>query len=144
MTTKLILAFTVAAFALAGGSLAAPRNAFAEDGKPAATLSNSSADDKDNKDKRRDRGYGYDWRSVYHSYRDRYEPDSRRYRNQDWTSAKHREGDHPRRKAKNDDADRGYDWRSVYRSYRDRHDHDWTDAERRDRDHPRRNRKDDD
>ena len=71
MTTKLIFAFTVAAFVLAGGSLAAPGNAFAEDGKPAATLSNRNADDKD---KRRDRGY--DWRSVYRSYRDRYEPDS--------------------------------------------------------------------
>jgi hypothetical protein len=30
---------------------------------------------------------GYDWRSVYHSYRNRYEPDSRRYRNQDRTNA---------------------------------------------------------
>ncbi len=119
MTTKLILAFTVTAFALAGGSLAAPGNAFAEDGKPAATLSKPNADDKD---KRRDRGY--DWRSIYRSYRDRYEPDSRRYRNQDWSNAEHREGDYPRRKAKNDDADRGYDWRSVYHSYRDRYEPD--------------------
>jgi hypothetical protein len=116
MTTKLILAFTVAAFALAGGSLAAPGNAFAEDGKPAATLSNPNADDKD---KRRDRGY--DWRSVYRSYRDRYESDSRRYRNQDWSNAERREGDHPRRKAKNDDADHGYGWRH---SYRDRYEPD--------------------
>jgi hypothetical protein len=139
MTTKLILAFAVAACALAGGSLAAPRNAFAEDGKPTATQSNPNADDKD---KRRDRGY--DWRSVYRSYRDHYEPDSRRYRNHDWTNAAHRDGDPPRRNRKDDDADRGYDWRSVYHSYRDRYDHDWTNAERRDRDHPRRNRKDDD
>lgn len=139
MTTKLIVVFTVAALVLAGGSLAAPSNAFAEDGKPAATLSNPDAD---HKDKRRDRGY--DWRSFYNYYPDRNEPNSRRYRNQDWTNAEHRERDHPRRKAKNDDANRGYDWRSNYHSYRDRYDHDWTNTERRDRDHFRRNRKDDD
>jgi hypothetical protein len=67
-----------------------PGNALAEDCKPAATLSNP---DPDHKDKRRDRDY--DRRSVYHSYRDRYEPDSRRYRNQDWTNAQPRDRDHP-------------------------------------------------
>jgi hypothetical protein len=87
MTTKLILALTVAAFALAGGSLAAPGNALAEDGKPDATLSNP---DPDHKNKRRDRGY--DWRSVYHSYRDRYD--------HDWTNAERRDREHPRRLAR--------------------------------------------
>jgi hypothetical protein len=135
MTTKLILAFTVAAVAFAG-SLAAPGNAFADDGKSTAIVSNRDAD---HKDKRRNRGY--DWQSVYHYYRGRYEPDDRRYRDHGWTTTEQRDRDHPRRRRKGDDTDAEYDWKSVYHSYRDRYDHDWTYG---DRDHPRRKRKDDD
>jgi hypothetical protein len=128
MSAKLIAAFALVAFALAGGSLGVPGKASAEDGKAAAT---PSSPDPDHKDKRRKRNY--DWSSAYHYYRDRYEPDHERHG--DRTGAK------PSVKAttkestktvrrKGDDTDRGYDWRSAYRRYSDR---DWTDRERRDR-----------
>jgi hypothetical protein len=132
MTTKLILAFTVVAVAFAG-SLTARTNAFAQDGKTTAIASNGDAD---HKDKRRDRGW--DWQSVYHNYRGRYESDDRRYRNYGWTTNERRDRDHPRRMRKEDNTDAGYDWKSVY--HRDRYDFDWTYG---DRDHPRRKRKDD-
>jgi hypothetical protein len=127
MTPKLIVTFTVAAFALAGTTLAAPGNAFAEDGSPAATPSNHDPDQKEKRRKRR-----YDWTSMYQGYR-----------NYDWTNAERHDRDRPRRKQKDNDTDRGYDWRSFYHYTRDRGDADWTNA-RQDRDRPRRKRKDDD
>ncbi len=108
MTTKPILAFAVTALALAA-SLAAPGKAFAgltdakadvppapscaEFVQPAATQSNTD-DNKhaastkpDQKERRPNRGY--DWQS----YRDRYEPDYRRYLDRRWIPSRHRKDD---------------------------------------------------
>ncbi len=135
MTTKLMLASMVAAFALAG-SLVAPGNAFAgvtdrkadvlpapscaddgkraamqsnaDDSKPAATQSNANPDQKE-----KTRNRGFDWQS----YRDRYEPDYRRHRGYDWQSYRDR-------------------YEPDYRRYLD---HGWSYEDRR-----RRHRNDDD
>jgi hypothetical protein len=137
MSPKLIgAALLVVALAFIGCGLTAPGRAFAKDGTPAATPSNPDADCKE---KRRDRGY--DWSSIYHSYRSRYEPDHERYGNSTGAKASAKESTKQSAKTvrrKNDGSDGGYDWRSAYRHYSDR---DWGSDERRDR---RKRRHDDD
>jgi hypothetical protein len=87
MTTKFILAFTVAAFALAGGSLAVTGNALAKDGgngggsSHTMKVSNDTHRDREHREAHNDR----DHRDVH---------DDRDHRDHDRTYAHRREHEH--------------------------------------------------